>query len=198
MIDLGAVERKIYSQNGEDGIIAWMIERLGDGDRFFVEIGTGPRAMECNTRALREAGWLGLWIDKDGEAPVHALFVTAENVCGALDALRAPRLFDFFSLDVDGQDVFIMDALLAGGYRPRFFVIEYNAKGGADREWSEPYDPGHEWDGKSEDFGATFASICKVAERHGYVPLGCDARGVNAFFVDRDEWRGACYRERRP
>ena len=62
----------VYSQNGEDGILLWILSELGMLDdrkdtasqsRYFVEFGVED-GYECNTRFLRERfGWQGLLMD---------------------------------------------------------------------------------------------------------------------------------------
>ncbi len=49
--DLTAFELGVYSQNGEDGVLAEIFRRLGPGRREFVEFGVG-RGVEGNCVAL--------------------------------------------------------------------------------------------------------------------------------------------------
>src|ERR1700722_6760188 len=55
---------QVYSQNGEDGMIAEIFRRIGLTNKFFVEFGIGD-GLENNTRLLLELGWHGIWIDGD-------------------------------------------------------------------------------------------------------------------------------------
>jgi hypothetical protein len=57
----------IYSQNYEDAIIAEIYSRIGEKSRVFVEVGV-ETGVECNTRALLEPGWTGIWIDGNARA----------------------------------------------------------------------------------------------------------------------------------
>ena len=52
---MNCFEKKIFSQNGEDGITEKLIELIynGDNNKFFVEFGV-QKGIECNTRILRE------------------------------------------------------------------------------------------------------------------------------------------------
>ena len=64
-MDISQFEEKIYSQNGEDGIVMKLIENLYDKDfkGNFVEFGV-ESGIECNTRILRENyKWSGLQMD---------------------------------------------------------------------------------------------------------------------------------------
>ena len=56
-------EKKIYSQNGEDGIIEFIFSKIGITNKFSVEFGVG-NGFECNTILLLERmGWNGLMMD---------------------------------------------------------------------------------------------------------------------------------------
>jgi len=60
--------KKIYSQNGEDGIIDFVFKEIGLTNKFCVEFGVG-NGFESNTAYLRENGWNGLWMDYGSEKP---------------------------------------------------------------------------------------------------------------------------------
>ncbi len=132
---------QVYSQNGEDGMIAEVFRRIGTTDRFFVEIGV-ENGLQCNTRFLLETGWTGVWIEGDRTraaevsklfAPfitanrlkiLHA-FVSAESVESLLEEALVPQKFDFLSLDVDQNTSHIWKAIRR--FEPRVSCIEYNA-----------------------------------------------------------------------
>jgi len=63
--DINLHEKKIYSQNGEDGIIEFIFSKIGTTNKFSVEFGVG-NGYECNTVYLLEKKRLegfddGLW-----------------------------------------------------------------------------------------------------------------------------------------
>ncbi len=61
--DINDHEKKIYSQNGEDGIIEFIFTKIGTTNKFSVEFGVG-NGFECNTIYLLEKkGWKGLMMD---------------------------------------------------------------------------------------------------------------------------------------
>ena len=60
-------EFKVFSQSGEDGIIAEIFRRIGTTNRAFVEFGSSS-GVENNTSLLLRLGWNGLWIDADTAA----------------------------------------------------------------------------------------------------------------------------------
>ena len=61
--DINLHEERIYSQNGEDGIIRYIFSQIGTTNKFCVEFGVG-NGFECNTIYLLEKNnWTGLMMD---------------------------------------------------------------------------------------------------------------------------------------
>ncbi len=193
---LGRHEYQAFSQNGEDGIIAEIFKRIGTTTKKFVECGVSD-GLECNTTALLLQGWTGYWVEQDATflktiaekfAPhvanksltVVPTFLTAENVQSTLQKAAVPEEFDFLSIDVDGNDYWLWKAL--DKYKPRVVCIEYNAVYRPGMEWIVAYDPHFRWTG-SRYYGAALESLVKLAEAKGYVLVGCELTGNNAFFV---------------
>jgi len=181
--DINSFEKKIYSQNGEDGIIEIMFYAVGVTNRFFVEIGGGD-GTECNTRYLAQKGWNGIMIDARACNPlIKNEFVTAENVCDIFEKYNVPKEFDLLSIDIDTNDYWIWKAL--EGYSPRVVVIEYNATHPPYESKVVKYDAKAVWDGTNY-FGASLFALVKLGKVKGYTLIGCDNLGVNAFFVRND------------
>ncbi len=185
-------ERKDRSQHGEDGIIQHIFDLIGTTDRFFVEIGIDSGGGEDNTRALAVRGWSGVWIDLnhidhpfDNVKAIRAR-VTAENVNKVLREAGVRKQFDFLSLDIDGNDYWVLMALL---FRPRVLCVEYNAtRQGSTHDQSESiaYRPEINWRLGFDYFGATLAAMDGAASVKGYNLIGCESCGANAFFLRDD------------
>src|SRR5438270_7308323 len=63
--DLRGYEQRVSSQNGEDGIIREILQRIGTRHRYFVEFGV-ESGRECNcARLAREENWAGLFLEAD-------------------------------------------------------------------------------------------------------------------------------------
>lgn len=174
-------ELKVYSQNGEDGIIKIIFHKIGSTNRFFVELGAG-NGKECNTRMLLEDGWFGLQLDckKTKNPVVKKEFVTAENVEHIFKKYRVPKNFDLLSIDIDGNDYWIWKALQ--NYYPRVVVIEYNSSIPSNQSRVISYNPRFKWDG-TNCFGASLLALTKLAKLKGYSLVGCDETGTNSFFI---------------
>jgi hypothetical protein len=192
--DVQRFEATRFSQNGEDGILAEILRRLDVAGGVAVEIGASDGAENC-TRALVEDGWRAVWLEADPEAAARATvalagrgsmvqaWVTAENVCGLLDGAGVPDEPEVLVIDLDGNDFYVLDALLRRR-RPHVVVIEYNALAGPSW-WVQPYDPERTWD-HTAWHGAGLNALTWLCNRYGLSLVGCDSTGVNAFFVRGD------------
>jgi hypothetical protein len=198
--NINAFERRVYSQNGEDGIIAELFARIAHR-RYFVEIGVED-GRQCNAALLvRHCGWQGVMIEADDRmydqlrqtyesfpvSCVHSM-VDRENIAPTLDRLDVPESLDLLSIDIDGNDYYIWEAL--GGLRASVVVIEYNASFGREISKTIAYNGKHVWR-KDRYYGASLPALEKLGARLGYVLLGTERRGVNAFFVRRDLLRAS-------
>jgi hypothetical protein len=197
--DLRAFEKRVFSQNGEDGVIAEIFRRIGTTDRYFVEIGVGDGLETCTTCLLAQ-GWRGCWVDGDafGLAKVRKTFykplaekrlaiqqalVSAENVAELLTGLGVPAEFDLLSVDIDRNTYFIWRALTQ--WRPRVVVVEYNSSWPADAEWTVEYEPQRVYNWTAH-FGASLKAYERLGHELGYALVGCELGGINAFFVRND------------
>lgn len=195
-------QAQVYSQNGEDGIVAEIFGRIGARDRYFVEIGI-ENGLQNNTRLLLEQGWRGIWIDgsSEGVALARATFdeavrsgaltvvealVTRHNVDAVLDSAQAPPRFDFLSLDVDQNTGHLWASLRR---RSRVACIEYNANLPPSLALEAEYHPELAWDGTSW-YGASLKALEQIAGAKDMSLVGCELIGVNAFFVGTDEASG--------
>jgi hypothetical protein len=192
-------EHKTYSQNGEDGIIDEIFRRIGSTNNFFVEFGVGD-GLENNTALLLVKGWTGAWIEGDSasvaaiqttfrrqiaEKHLHVqnAFITAENIEQLFSNAAVPLEFDLLSIDIDGNDYWVWKAIQR--YSPRVVVIEYNSTFPPSMEWVKEYNPSSVWDGTMA-FSASLKSLEQLGAAKGYALVGCDFRGVNAFFVRQE------------
>ncbi len=185
MINLRGTDRKTFSQNGEDGILEKILETIGTTNKFYVEIGVGDGS-ECNTRSLRENGWIGLLLDSgDYNNPkigLHRESITAENINGLLAKYQVPQEFDVLSIDIDGNDYWIWKAIT---YQPRVVIIEWNCSISPFRALTIPYSPSFAWD-STNYYGASILALKRLGERKGMVLVAADKRATNLFFVPQN------------
>lgn len=203
---LNQFEKRLYSQNGEDGITEKIFELIGTTNKKFVEIGYSGNG-QCNSAILwrPDLEWRGIMIDADldnyngighnfkdfpGPTFMHE-FVTAENV-NDLISFEGP--IDLFSLDVDGNDFWVWKNL--SKIDPRFVIIEYLEVWGPERSIAVPYDPKFMRNTKKSPckpgewghyyYGTSLVAFCKLAKSKGYALVCGDSRACNLFFVKKE------------
>ncbi len=188
------------SQFDADGILHEIFQRIGEKHRTFVEFGTGD-GQENNTAYLLCQGWRGLWIE--GSDDLHAgqqrnfawairagrlrcvkSFLTRENIDTVVRDAGFSGPIDLLSIDVDGNDYYLWEALTC--VEPRVVVVEYNAAAPPPLRWVMAYKAEHQWDMRSNYFGASLASLEALGKRKGLRLVGCDVVGLNAFLVRED------------
>jgi hypothetical protein len=196
---LNKYEYQVYSQNGEDGIISEIFRRVGTQNKFFVEFGVGD-GLENNTVCLLLKGYTGCWIEanekqtksinrrfsslvNEKKLTVKHAVITAENIERLFKEADVPEEFDFLSIDIDGNDYWVWQAI--ENYHPRVVTIEYNSMFPPDIECTIRYDPAFFWRGTSY-FGASLKALENLGRKKGYCLVGCDFKGMNAFFVRQD------------
>lgn len=192
-------EYQVFSQNGEDGIIGEIFNRIGTTNKYFIEFGV-ESGLECNSLNLLYKGWSGLWIEgseqdckkinerfKDlidgNRLKVQNGFITAENIQSYFDRANAPAEPDMLSIDIDYNDYYIWKAI--DRYKPRVIVIEYNSVFRPDTHFVVKYNANRMWD-KTSYFGASLLALEKLGNEKGYCLVGCVFTGSNAFFVRKD------------
>lgn len=189
---------KVYSQYDEDGIIQEIFRRVGSSAKTFVEFGVGD-GQENNSLKLLLEGWRGLWIESSERATaqirekfgdlistdrlqLQKAFIDRDNI----NDLIGPRFtgeIDLLSIDIDGNDLYILEAITV--VQPRVIVVEYNGKFPPPMSISQRYNASHRWTG-TDYYGASLSALAKVADRKGYKLVGCGIVGLNAFFVRND------------
>ncbi|HZP68455.1 MAG TPA: hypothetical protein VFB29_00810 [Pseudolabrys sp.] len=199
---LADAEFGVFSQWGEDGILQYLIRHVPIERRIFVEFGVQDYS-ESNTRFLLvNNNWSGLVIDGDSSSieqirrsdifwrhDLNAVcaFVTRENINSLLAAAGIEGDIGLLSIDVDGNDYWIWEGITC--ISPRIVVVEYNARFGSERAISMPYNPNFVRRTAHYSmiyYGASLAALAFLADRTGYVLVGCNSSGNNAFFVRKD------------
>ena len=187
---------RLASQNQEDGITIALLKEAGSVTRTFVEIGSGLSG--GNSAALaREWGWTGLMVDGAGSTrmeqvgrrfpgvtAVHS-WVTRDNVNDLIASHGFSGEVDLFSLDLDGVDYWIWEAITVCS--PRVVILEYNSMFGPTRSVTVPYDEGFDRQRHhAMYYGASLAAWTKLAARKGYRLVAVEPAGINAFFLRGD------------
>jgi hypothetical protein len=203
--DFADVEFRCNSQNGEDGILLYIFSLIGTTNRKALEICAGD-GIECNTANLiLNHGFRGLLFDGGTEAiergrafyathpntcirPPHlaAVWITAETVNDQVAAHGFAGDIDLLSLDLDGNDYWVWQALTV--VRPRVVVLEFNSGCGPEVAATMSYKPDFRMDATVtfSHYGASLSAFVKLGRAKGYRMIGVQLLGFNAFFVRDD------------
>jgi hypothetical protein len=197
-------EIKLYSQNGEDGLLLFLFDQIGTKSKYFIEIGAGGETSNTLNLALN-FGWKGAFIDGDidqlnitkkqfensGSSQDRFKyidsFIKKNNINDILDVNNVPNDIDLLSIDIDGNDYWIWDSM--NNVKPRVVIIEYNASLGYKESMVMKHNDDHS---KYEKHplgwyhGASLKAFEKLGKKKGYSLVCCDSLGVNAFFVRND------------
>lgn len=198
-------EFKVFSQFGEDGIIQYLMNKVSIQNDIFIELGVGDYR-ESNTRfLLMNNNWQGKIVNSGTDHikflnselgknisyrhiidPVST-FITKENITDLINNFDLPKDFGLLSIDLDGNDYWIWDAITT--ISPRIVIVEYNSLFGADLAVTVPYKK--DFDRLKEHysgqyFGASLGALCQLSKQKGYQFVGSNTAGVNAFFVRND------------
>ena len=190
---------KAYSQTDEDGIIQEIFQRIGVTNKTFIEIGVGD-GLENNTLFLLLKGWKGFWVDGDlknikaihhkflflknsGRLSIKQAWIDKDNIDSLINDFGLPQEIDLLSIDIDGNDYHVFKNIVS--LNPRVVVIEYNATLPPPVKWVMTYDQCHTKT-NTDYFGASLKSFEYLFQKKGYLLVGCNIIGVNAFFVRKD------------
>jgi len=197
------VEFRAFSQNGEDGILLYIFSLIGTTNKRLVDIGCGSGIISNSANLIINHGWTGLLIDGNednirlgrefySKCPdtrvwpptlLHA-WVTKDNINSLLSAYSFEGEIDLLSLDIDGIDYWIWQAIEL--ISPRVVVLEYMNIWGSQRSVTVPYQ--ENFVGKYDELGlyygsASLSAFVKLGKKKGYRLVGCQRYGFNAFFI---------------
>lgn len=183
MIDLGLYEKKVYSQNGEDGVLEKLLSLIGVRHNFFVEFGVEDGS-ECNTRYIEQIFNLnGIRFDavnSNVERKIYKHKLNRENIIDTFVSYQIPSELDVLSIDTDYNDFYLWKKLLQY-YTANIVVIEYNSNFNLEDK-IVVYDPNGSWDGTNY-FGAGIVPLFKLGRSFNYDLIYADNNGVNLFFI---------------
>jgi hypothetical protein len=189
-IVLSKFEKRIYSQNGEDGIIVKLAKEIYEDiyNKYYVEFGVGKhkgKKTSDNTTLLRkEYNWNGLLMGKsypDPKINLQQELLTKENIVSLFEKYNVPKHFNFLSVDIDSNDFYILHKIVEE-YTADIIIVEYNASHSPSEDKVIKY----EMDdilGAHVYYGASLLSFYNLLTKFNYSLVYTERRGINAFFV---------------
>jgi len=148
----------VYSQFGEDGILAEIFKRLGIENGKACEFGAADGYWLSNTRNLINQGWKCVQLEAN-----NGQFVTPENINELV-----PAELDLLSVDIDGNDYACWNAYRGDS---KVVVIEINSSIDPDVDYFTP------------EHGSNFSIMKRLAKSKGYELV---AHTGNCIFVKEE------------
>jgi len=191
----------VFSQFDEDGIIQFLISHVEIKNQTFIEFGV-EHYEESNTRfLLMNDNWQGLVMDGSEEnvdyikndrvsrkydLQSYCEFITKDNINELIRRAGFDPDLGLLSVDIDGNDYWVWEAI--NSIQPRIVVSEYNSVLGLDPV-SIPYQADFfrtKAHYSNLYYGCSLSALTHLAGKKGYVFVGSNLRGNNAFFVRKD------------
>ena len=197
------VELKVFSQNGEDGIIDFLLDKLKliPNSTNFVEIGVGDYR-ESNTRFLynrfypkgviidclenmetKVKPYVNLW---KGDLRICNSQIDSENINQILKKYCDFKI-DIFSLDIDSIVYWIIDKIPKN--ISKIFIAEYNPNFGPDLKVSVPNIAGFDrtkYHYSNLCYGMSLRALIDLMKSKNYYFIGTNLQKMNAFFISND------------
>lgn len=191
---------RVFSQFEEDGILLYIFAAIGKHNKIFVDIGSGNGINSNCANLAINFGWHGLFLDGNPEhiAQGRAFYekhpdtwaypprfleaiIQRENINELISQAGISGIVDFVSIDIDGNDYWIWDALSV--IEPRVVMIETHIEFGM-RSIVVPYDKDYAYPGKHPDYhGASPVAMAKLARKKGYRLVGSMHYGFNTIYI---------------
>lgn len=188
-------EFKLTSQNNEDGIIEHIFNIIPNNKKF-IEIGFGY--YEFNSLNLIKKGWTGKLIDidsdevialkknlnhyyQDSRVEVVNAKILKKNVNELTIEKDKNNWIDFFSLDIDSNDYWVLESLDLS--KVSVLCCEYNHWLGNNRKLTIKY---------NEDFkfvdngiwGASLLALTELLKNKEFSLIAVESSGTNAFYIN--------------
>ena len=191
-------ELRVTSQNGEDGVLAEIIARIGTGERVVAEFGAGDGSETTTGFLVDWCGWSAAYVEIDSESArrlarkhqhedrvrTACSRITEENLEPLLASMGVPDEPDVLSIDVDSVDFWLWRA--PSPLRPPLLVIADHASPPPGPRLTTPRNRQAGWDGATDHYGASLDALVGLGQTKGYTLVHTDLAGVNAFFVRDD------------
>jgi len=193
---------KVHSQFEEDGILLYIFSVIGTTNKRVVEIcaGNGIECMAANL--IINHGWNGLLFDGNTQLVERGIifyasnqstwihppifiqaWLTRENVNQLITENGFLGEIDLLSLDIDGNDYYIMEAINV--IKPRIIICETQNAIPSDLALTIPYrlDFRKTEDSNPDFIGVSLLAMTKLLNKKGYRLIGSHRFGFNAIFM---------------
>ncbi len=203
---LDEVHFRAHSQGGEDGVLLYLFSLIGTTNKKVLEVCAG-NGEQCNSANLIvNHGWEGFLFDGDQANVKSGIefyrscqdskfwgptfrqeWITRDNINDLVSSCNLNGEIDLLSLDLDGNDYWIFEALDV--VLPRVVIAEYQQAWGPDIAVTQRYEEDFSWTRyKLENPGPTYVgaslrALVNLADKKGFRLVGCERKCFNAVFI---------------
>ena len=202
------------SQFHQDATLVQVFDAIGTMSRYFVEWGARRPNVLNSAHFRKHCGWCGLLLDgapgasRNGgshqfpdikemlAAPnasctrLRQAFITPDNVNEVLAAHSVPAEVDLLTVDMDGQDFWVLSAFDFVRIRPRVVAVEFSSHFAAHEMCTTRRDAGYAWDYRTgREIGSSLALLDRLLACRGYQYI-TQIAGEHGIWVLRSELAG--------
>ncbi len=191
----------VYSQDNEDGILLEIFSKIGFLNKTFIEIGAGNGVLFSNCANLcMNFGFGGLFIESDAQKVAEGIsyyensyrtnllpprfcssHVTKDNINQLVSDHNLPKSIDLLSIDIDGNDYWVLKNLDA--VIPRVIVLEINPAF-KDKSCTIQYNSRFKLEDLDKGiYGMSVCAAIKLCKSKGYKLVASNSKGFNLIFV---------------
>jgi hypothetical protein len=197
--NLRLMETQVFSNDGSDGIINYLLSKVKIKHFSALEIGSGGSGssliflshfygwtvnmLDGNMAQLKEISSLIKSKSLNGKINLINQFVTLENIN---EIEKSVGSIDFLSIDIDGNDYYLWEKMNI--LRPSVVEIEYNSLLEKDNILTK-YDKSfnkYKYHPKIQFVGSSLKKLNQLAQKKNYGLIYCNSTGNNAYFMDKD------------
>lgn len=200
--DISYCKVGVFSQAEEDSLIQFIISKIHSPNKTFIELGSS-NYKESNTRfLLLNNKWDGLIVDGSStniseikksyfywKFPLVAeeKFITKANIVEIINKFKKEKRFGLLSVDLDGNDYWILKEILENDYVFDIIICEYNSLLGKKDPLSIPYKYNfvREQNENIINYGASIKAFKNLLSTKYKLVYGNDL-GNNIFFINKD------------
>jgi hypothetical protein len=197
---INKVEFKKFSQNGEDGVIKFIFNKLKLNKINSIEIGFDP--VENNSIYnifICKKNCLNFFVEMSKEKCLLLKFlsknfffkslnivnkkITTNNINKFVLKIFQGKEIDLFSIDIDGLDYYILRKI---NFFPKIIILEYN-KYFQKNPITVLNKPNFQWKGRGDLYwGASIVSMDNLLKKKGYFLVYLESSYTNAFYIRND------------
>ncbi len=193
-----AAETRDGSYAGEFDYLDKLLSLLDINKGYAVDIAASDGFTQSSTLGFfKRNDWSGLAVEMDSKkfaslAFIYSNFpnvrlaknkVTPVNIVDLLVCYDTPKQFDLLNLDIDSYDLYVIEAMLNGGFRPKVISMEINEKIPTPIFFTVDYHPSHYWT-MDHFFGCSLQAAVTIVKPFGYILQNLVYN--NAIFVRSD------------